>query len=185
MHCCVWDKYENRLWTFTGDADGECHIINSDSDFKDLKFYGDGSQTYRATGAFIDKRYVHWIMDSPLNEVRSVRLDKKSGEIMLGQSFPGPVYYYTKTEDGVYLVCTAQEPGISLADNNVHVFASRKLKKWVNIGSFEHDGLEKRIFRFGVGVFPAGTYNSDNVAISFDSVKKFDGKVVRLKVKGI
>ena len=185
VHCCIWDKYEDRLWTFTGDADGECHVINSDSDFKDLKFYGDGSQTFRATGAFIDKRYVHWIMDSPLNESQSVRLDKKSGEIMLGQSFPGPVYYYTKTEDGLHLVCTAQEPGVSLTDNSVHVFASRKLKKWVNIGSFEHDGLDKRIFRFGVGVFPAGTYASNNVVISFDSVKKFDGKVVRVNIKGV
>ncbi len=185
VHCCIWDKYEDRLWTFTGDADGECHVINTDSDFKDLKSYGDGSQTFRATGAFVDKRYVHWIMDSPLNEVRSVRLDKKSGEIILGQSFPGPVYYYAKTQDGVHLVCTAQEPGVSLTDNSVHVFASRKLKKWVNIGSFEHDGLPKRIFRFGVGVFPAGTYHSNNVVISFDSVKKFDGKVVRLNIKGV
>ena len=70
-------------------------------------------------------------------------------------------------------------------DNSVHVFASRKLKKWENIASFEHDGLEKRIFRFGVGVFPAGTYASNNVVISFDSVKKFDGKVVRVNIKGV
>ena len=185
VHCCIWDEYEERLWTFTGDANGECYVINSDADFKDLKFYGDGSQTFRATGAFIDKNYIHWIMDSPLDEVRSVKFNKTTGDIVLGQSFPGPVYYYHKTEDGVHLVCTAQEPGDSLTDNSVHVFASRKMKKWVKCGSFKHDGLPKRIFRFGVGVFPAGTYTSKDVVISFDSVKKLDGKAVRFYIKGI
>lgn len=185
IHNCIWDPHTQRLWIFTGDYDGECKIVSMTADFNDLRYYGDGSQVFRATGAFIDAKYVHWIMDSPLKEVRYVRMDKANGEIVLGQTFPGPVYYYTRTRDGIYLVCTAQEPGPSVSDRKVHLFASRNLKKWVDIGAFEHDGMPRRLFRFGVGVFPAGEYGSDDVMMSFDSIKSFDGKVIRLCVKGV
>lgn len=185
IHNCIWDTYAQRLWIFTGDFDGECKVASVTADFSEIRYYGDGTQTYRATGAFIDAKYVYWIMDSPLNSVRLVRFDKSSGEVTFGQSFAGPIYYYTRTRDGVYLVSSAQEPGPSLTDSKVHIYASRNLKKWIDIGSFEHDGLPKRLFRFGVGVFPLGDYDSDDLMMSFDSVKSFDGKVVRLSIKGV
>jgi Acetyltransferase (GNAT) domain len=185
VHNCIWDPHTQRIWIFTGDYDGQCKIVSMTADFNDPRYYGDGSQVFRATGAFIDAKYVHWIMDSPLEEVRHVRMNKATGEIVLGQTFPGPVYYYTRTRDGLYLVCTAQEPGPSVSDRKVHLYASRNLKKWVPIGAFEHDGFPRRLFRFGVGVFPAGNYDSDDVMMSFDSIKSFDGKVIRLCVKGV
>jgi CelD/BcsL family acetyltransferase involved in cellulose biosynthesis len=185
VHNCTWDPVEGRLWVFTGDFDGQCKVLSANRDCGDVRYYGDGSQLYRATGVFVERNFVHWIMDSPLQEVRHVKLNKATGEITLGQSFPGPAYYYARTSDGVYLVCTAQEPGPSLTDKSVHVFASRNLKKWVNVGSFEHDGLPMRVFRFGVGVFPDGEFASDDFLMSFDSVKKYDGKVLRLCIKGV
>lgn len=185
IHNCIWDPHAQRIWIFTGDSDGECKIVSMTADFNDLRYYGDESQVFRATGAFIDAKHVHWIMDSPLEKVRHVRMDKANGEIVLGQTFPGPVYYYTRTRDGIYLVCTAQEPGPSVTDRKVHIYASRNLKKWVSVGAFEHDGLPRRLFRFGVGVFPAGEYGSDDLMMSFDSIKSFDGKVIRLCIKGV
>ncbi len=185
VHSCKWDPFLQCIWIFTGDVDGKCKVISASMDFKDIRCYGDGSQIYRATGAFIEEKFVHWVMDSPLAEVRHVKLNKSSGEIELGQSFPGPVYYYAKTREGVYLVCTAQEPGTALKDNLVHIYASRKLKQWVDVGGFPHDGLHKSLFGFGVGTFPDGDFASDNFMMSFDAVKKYDGKVLRISLKGM
>lgn len=185
VHCCQWDPFTQRIWIFTGDVNDRCKVVSVSLDFIDIRYYGDGTQVYRATGAFIEEKFVHWIMDSPLDEIRHVKLNKNTGAITFGQSFPGPVYYYAKTRDGVYLVSTAQEPGASLKDNLVHIFASRNLKKWVDVGGFAHDGLNMHLFRFGVGYFPDGDFASDDLLMSFDAVKTADGKVLRLAIKGI
>jgi hypothetical protein len=185
VHNCSWDHSSQRLWIFTGDFNGQCKVISTDPNFQDIRTYGDGSQIYRATGAFFEKNYVHWIMDSPLDEVRHVRLDKKTGEIKIGQSFPGPVYYYLSCTDGVYLVCTVQEIGPSHKDKFLHVYASRNLKKWTEVARFEHDRFPKRFFKFGVGAFADGAQTSEDFVMHFEAVKGFDGKVVRLSLKGI
>jgi hypothetical protein len=185
IHCCKWDHFSQRIWMFTGDSDGHCKVISSSLEFTDIVYYGDGSQLWRATGAFFDRNHIHWIMDSPLSAVRHVNFNKLSGEIELGQTFPGPVYYYATTLDGVHLVCTAQEPGEAIRDKCIHIFASRNLKKWIEVGQLPSDGYPFSPFRFGVGYFPDGEYLSNDFLMSFDAVKQFDGKVVRLSLKGI
>jgi hypothetical protein len=162
IHSCRWDKLSERLWIFSGDENGKCWIISASLDFEDIRYFGDGTQTYRATGAFLEEKFIHWIMDSPTTNVRHVKMNKITGEIEFAQSFPGPVYYYSKTRDGVYLVCTAQEPGSAVSDEFVHIYASRNLKKWTDVGRFSHDGLPMSLFRFGVGIFPEGDFLSSD-----------------------
>lgn len=68
VHGCYFDKYSNKIWTLTGDFEGENIIQCSDLDFKKIETFGDGSQSYRAVSLFFTKKEVHWMMDSPLEK---------------------------------------------------------------------------------------------------------------------
>ena len=41
IHGCYWDKYEEKVWVFTGDFAGECHALCADKDFKNIEWIGD------------------------------------------------------------------------------------------------------------------------------------------------
>ena len=52
IHCIKQDPYTEKIWTFTGDDDGECKVVVSDQDFKEIEVLGDGSQKWRACDVF-------------------------------------------------------------------------------------------------------------------------------------
>jgi hypothetical protein len=185
IHSCKWDPYEQKVWVFTGDFEGQSFALCADRDFKDVEWIGDGSQKYRATDALFEKDTVHWIMDSPLEEVYHIQLNRKTRKISIGQSFPGPVWYLKQFGDRLTLACTVQENGPSHKDKAVHLFASRNLTKWVEVAQFKHDGLIKGLMKFGVGSFADGSQMSDSFYMHFEAVKKFDGKVCLCSLFGL
>jgi len=185
IHACKWDPFEEKIWVFTGDFEGQSWVLCADREFKEVEWIGDGKQNYRAVDAIFDKDTVHWIMDSPLSNVHHIRLDRKSRTISIGQVFPGPVWYLKQLEDGVTLACSVQEVGPSHKDEKVHLFASRNMKKWVDVAQFDHDGYKKGVMKFGVGAFADGAQTSKEFYVHFEAVKEYDGKVVLCSLKGI
>lgn len=176
VHGCYYDPFEERIWTFTGDFDNECHILCSTMDFGEIEWIGDGSQTYRACGAFFEEDSVHWIMDSPLQNSYHVRLDRRTRAITRRQLFPGPVWYVKHLADGYYLAATSQEIGPGVLDRYVHLMISRDLYHWEDIYQFQHDGYPKQFFKFGVIGFPDGIQFSHSFYIFAEAVKGLDGK---------
>lgn len=185
IHACKWDRYEEKVWVFTGDFDGQAHVLCADREFRNVEWIGDGSQYYRAVDALFEKDAVHWIMDSPLAAVHHIKLNRKTRKISIGQAFPGPVWYLKRLSDGLVLASTVQEIGPSHKDHNVHLFASRNLKKWVEVAQFEHDGFKKGLMKFGVGSFADGSQNSDAFYMHFEAIRKLDGKVCLCSLFGL
>jgi hypothetical protein len=185
IHCCKYDSFENKIWVFTGDFDGQCHVLSADLNFSELEWLGDGTQEYRAVDAIFEENSIHWIMDSPLKEVRHITLDRLTRNIQLGYIFPGPVWYLKKFTDGVVLAITVQEIGPSHKDNKMHMYATRNYRKWTQIGSFEHDKFPKGYFKFGVGCFSEGDQSTDSFNVFFEAVRGLDGKLVSFTIKGI
>ncbi|NQV51345.1 MAG: GNAT family N-acetyltransferase [Candidatus Marinimicrobia bacterium] len=185
IHACKWDPFEEKIWVFTGDFEGQSWVLCADKDFKDVEWIGDGSQQYRAVDAIFDKVAVHWVMDSPLSEVHHIRLDRKTRSIRIGKVFNGPVWYLKKLMDGVTLAGSVQEVGPSHVDTKVHIYATRNMKKWVDIAQFDHDGFKKGIMKFGVAAFADGEQDSTSFYIHFEAVSGFDGKVVQCSLSGI
>jgi len=175
IHACKWDPYEEKIWVFTGDFDGQAHVLCADREFKDVEWIGDGSQYYRAVGSFFEKDSVHWVMDSPLTDVHHIRMDRKTRAISIGQAFPGPVWYLKRL----------QEIGPSHKDSKIHLFASRNMRKWVEVASFDHDGFKKGLMKFGVAAFAEGPQTSDAFYLHFEAIRKLDGKVCLCGLFGI
>ncbi len=177
VHGCFHDPFEDKIWVLTGDYDGECHMVCADPDFNEVEWIGDGRQVYRACKLHFEADAVHWIMDSHLQVSHHVKLDRKTRAVEIGQPFPGPVWYSKRLTDGYYLAATAQEIGPGVLDRYVHLMVSRDLKTWDEVHRFEHDGLPKRYFKFGVLGFAEGEQDSRSFMIFGEAIKGLDGKV--------
>ena len=177
VHGCYYDSIEDKIWTLTGDYDGECHILCSDKDFNSIEYIGNGNQVYRACNVFFNRDSVHWIMDSQLQDCYHIKLDRKSRAIEQKQVFAGPVWYIKRLQDGVYLAATAQEIGPSLKDKYVHLMVSKDLETWDDIYQFHHDRLPKRYFKFGVLGFADGYQTSNEFYMFAEAISGLDGKI--------
>ncbi len=177
VHGCYYDPYEDRIWTLTGDFKDECNIICSDRNYTDIEWIGDGSQTYRACNLFFEQDTVHWIMDSQLENSYHIQLDRKSRTVTRKQLFPGPVWYIKRLGNGYYLAATAQEIGEGVQDQYAHLMVSRDLDQWEDIYQFQHDGLPKRYFKFGVIGFPDGLQDSGSFYLFGEAIRGLDGKM--------
>ena len=149
IHALLWDEYEHKIWIFTGDFNPEPQVFRADKDFLHLDRVGGGTQYWRSCHAVFSKDYVDWVMDSPLEEVRHIRLVRSSGEIIIGESFAGPVWY-ARRYGSFYYASSVQEIGPSHFDKNLHLYKSSDFKNWCDIKTFKYDGWPKGYFRYGV-----------------------------------
>ena len=175
IHACQWDPFDKCIWVCTGDFDGQCHLLRADPDFHTVDWIGDGGQAFRTCQLFFERDHIHWIMDSPIVPSRHIRMDRKSGHIEFGMRFAGPVEHSRKLVDGLFIASTLQEPGPAVTDNRVHVYVSHDADTWHDVYMFKHDGLPKRLFRFGSMAFANGPQTSKNFHASFESIKGLDG----------
>lgn len=178
VHGCYWDPYEKKIWVCTGDFAGECFALSTDRDFKQIEWIGDGQQTYRMCNAFFEPDAIHWIMDSQLEDSTHIRMDRQTRTIQKLTVFPGPVWYIKRLEDGYFLAVTAQEIGAGVHDRYAHVMVSKDLMHWEDVHQFEHDGLPKRLFKFGVVAFADGPQTSRRFYLFGEALKNFDGKTI-------
>jgi hypothetical protein len=176
VHGCYYDPYENKIWTLTGDFKNENLILKSDFDFNDLEIIGDGSQKYRAVSIFFELEFVHWIMDSPIEDSYQFTMNRKTKEIERRSLFPGPVWYLKKLSDGIYLAGTSVEIGEGVHEQNACLFASKDLLSWECLSKFEKDSLPMPHFKWGVMAFSEGEQTSESFTIHFEALKKVDGR---------
>lgn len=182
VHGCYWDPIEQKIWVFTGDFAGECLALCTNRDFSDIEWIGDGQQAYRMCNAFFEPDFIHWIMDSHLEDSYHVRMDRKTRQIQKLTLFPGPVWYIKRLTDGYYLAATAQEIGPAVHDQYSHLWASKDLTIWKELARFKHDGFPKRFFKFGVIAFADGPQTSQGFYIFGEALRKLDGKSVLCRI---
>lgn len=182
IHCIKEDPFTGKIWTFTGDNDGECKILISDVNFNQKEFLGDGSQKWRACDAFFLKNEVVWMMDSPNEISYSVHFNRKTKKIILGSKFNGPVWYKTKVDD--YYVCASSvEPGYSVSYGYSDLLISKNLLDWKIIKSYKKDNYNIDFFKYGVISFPQGNNQISNFYFFGEALKKIDGKVITINLE--
>ncbi|WP_298515387.1 hypothetical protein [uncultured Kordia sp.] len=182
IHGCYYDKYEDKIWTLTGDFENENIVMKSDANFTDPERIGDGSQTYRTVSIIFQKDAVHWIMDSPIERSYHYEMDRKSYEITKKEGFPGPVWYVKELSDGYFMAASSVEIGDGVFDNYAHLFVSKDLETWTELAKFKKDILPMRYFKWGVIAFADGEQSSDSFPLFFEALNKVDGKSYTYKI---
>ncbi len=176
IHGIYDDPYSSSLWITTGDKTGECFLIEAiDHNFKDLKWYGDGSQSWRTVSIFFTEDKIIWIMDSP-NILPTLQIfDRELKTISSGQSFDAPVWYIKRLDAGGALIQTSIEPGKAVTTNNSKIFYSNNFLDWTEVHRFKKDILPKILFKFGVISFSDGYQDLNRFIISGEALKGLDG----------
>ncbi len=177
IHCVKYDPFSNKIWVFTGDKEGECKILVTDEDFKEIKIIGDGTQKYRACNVFFEESRVVWMMDSPNETAYCVHFDRETEQISLNFAFNGPVWYSHELEDGYYICATYIEPGYSMKEKTAQVLISKDLAEWEVMLCFQKDIWPVRLFKNGVIAFPIGKQSIGSVSMFGEALKKIEGIV--------
>ena len=183
IHGCYWDNYENKIWVLTGDFKGENYLIKSDCNFKALKWYGDGSQHWRACNLFFTEKEVYWVTDSELQDNYLFKMNRENSEVLKTEKFPGPVWYMKELNNSQYLLGITCENGPGSNKNFGYIYHSSNLKNWFQISKFEKDFLPKKYFKNGIVSFSDGNQTIDSFAISGQGFKNFDGISFECKIQ--
>jgi hypothetical protein len=183
VHGVYADKYSDKIWIFTGDANGESWLIEADEEFSEVRYLGDGSQIYRACTAFFTPDKIVWAMDSPLQLSQSVHLDRKTGRVEFHGSFPGPIWYGVELPNVGYLLASTVEPGDSVTGKEAGIYFSEDLVSWSKLAVFTKDRWPMGLFKFGVIGFSRGERSDGSFYIFGEALKGLDGRSTLCKIK--
>lgn len=175
VHGVYFDSFSDRLWVTSGDADGECVLVSADHDFKDLQFYGDGTQAWRPVSLLFSKSNVIWAMDSPLKPSHLQVMDRKTGALQTAQRFDGPVWYTKVLVDGTALLQSSVEPGPSVRTKHAQLFSSKDLIHWNPVAKFRKDIWPMPWFKYGVIGFADGPQTTEDFIIFGEALNGLDG----------
>jgi hypothetical protein len=182
IHGIFEDIYTNSIWICTGDTDSESRIIQTDYNFTTLNTIGSNTQDFRTCTLFFTEKYVYWNMDSHIADSYSVIYDRLTKNISKYFIFPGPVIYTKKFSNNNYMATTSQEIGPAVKDNKVYLYYSSDFINWQYIYSFEHDGFNKKYFKFGLITFSEGKQNLDDFILFGEAIKVYDGKLIHCSI---
>ncbi len=182
IHCLAWDHFKEKIWIFTGDADEESKVLCCDKEFENMEVIGRGSQVFRTCHVMFSDKTVDWIMDSPIETVRHVQLERSTRKVSLHNYFAGPVWFTKKLLNGITVVASIQEIGPSHIDRLLHLYATKDMESWQELIKFKHDGWPKRYFRFGTICFARGNFEADSFYMFCEGVKGLDGKSVLCRI---
>lgn len=178
IHGVYADSYSDNVWIFTGDADGECWVIEASEDFAKVRHHGDGSQIYRACTVFFTPDKVVWAMDSPLQSSQTVHFDRLTGSVELYEFFPGPIWYGLEVPSRGYLLASTVEPGDSVVGDEACVYFSFDLVNWTKMTGFSKDCWPMGLFKFGVVGFSRGESRDGSFYMFGEALEGLDGKSV-------
>lgn len=184
IHGIYADPYSTSLWVPTGDFKGECYLCEvPNGNWSKLVCHGDGMQQWRSVSLLFEPDKIVWGMDSQLEISCAVVFDRKTKQITIAQSFPGPVWYKKRFLDGSAILQTSVEIGPGSLSDDVQIFYSDNLSEWSPIGQFKKDSLPKQYFKFGVVAFADGKQNSDDFVLFGEAIKGLDGKIAKAHIR--
>ena len=118
-------------------------------------------------------------------------MDRQSGQLEQGVTFPGSAWYGAQTTDGVYVAFTTVEEGPAIQRFESGVYVSEDGFDWseaVEKGKpdrpfcFRKDGWKPyRVFKHGVISCPSGAMSSDRFLMSGEGLVGLDGSSMMVR----
>ncbi len=177
VHGVYRDPYDaEALWAPVGDYDGECFFYLTRDRFKSVERIGDGGQLWRAVRLFFTPDHVCWLTDSQIEENTACRMDRRTGEIEVGQVIEAPSWYGARTQEGLYIAFTTVEPGPAVQRDTAAVLVSPDAFHWQEIHSFKKDFWRPmKVFKYGVISCPSGPVEAAALPVSGEGLVGLDG----------
>jgi hypothetical protein len=177
VHGVYLDAYDpDALWVPVGDYEGECFFYLTRDRFKSVERLGDGSQLWRAVRLFFTPEHVCWLTDSQFEQNFVCRMNRRTGELEIGQALDAPAWYGTRTEEGLFIAFTTVEPGPAVQRNTAAVLVSSDAFHWQEAYQFGKDFWRPmKLFKYGVISCPSGPVEAAALPVSGEGLIGLDG----------
>jgi hypothetical protein len=184
VHGIYRDPYQKQVyWVTVGDFEGECFLMKSEDCFGTFTRIGDGSQTWRAVNLFFTPEHISWLTDSNLEVNHACRMNRKSGELEIGQTMDSSTWYGCTTIEGVHLAFSTIERGPAILSDESSVLISEDAFHWDKIFSFKKDPWKPvQVFKYGVISCPSGDVSIKNLYLSGEGLIGLDGISIKARI---
>lgn len=175
IHGLFFDKYTNRIWVATGDAENECILGYTEDGFKNFHIVFRGGQEYRCCQMFFYPDFIIYCTDSQFIPNKIKQIDRKTLVITELQSVQGSVIKGGQAGNVSFFSTTVEPSDVNL-DKHVYLWVTKDGLNWKECYKDEKDGYPA-ILQFGTFEFP--NYEGeigDKLYFSGRAVKKLDGK---------
>lgn len=198
IHNIIPDKYNDCVWIFTGDFDNSAAIFKASDNFNSIERVVYNNQIYRSCIGFPTKEGLIYATDSPYYE-NSIRILRRKEDNWISEKIcdiEGSSIYGCRYKDK-FVFSTTVEPdgrdsslkklmlnkkrGVGIKDNFTHIYIGNYKDNFKDIFKLEKD-IWPYIFQFGTIKFPSGENNSDYLVFEPIATKKYDQKLVKLKI---
>lgn len=181
VHGVFPDSFQRgTYWIATGDYANECYLFATDASFRSLDRVGDGTQMWRAVTLYFTPTHVCWITDSHIEQNYACRWNRNSGALDVGQKVDCSAWHGTTTVEGLHVACTTVEKGPAILSHRASVLVSQDGFNWSEGASFEKDAWRPyAAFKSGAITCPTGTNHIDDLHLSGQALKGFDGITIR------
>jgi hypothetical protein len=164
VHGVYYDKYEDCIWTTTGDTNSESAIWVTRDQFANLQRITGGSQQCRAIRLLFTSDYIYFGSDAPEENNYIYRISRNTLETERLAAVGGPVYHGCQTNSGLFF-STACEPTRVGHERSAVVWHSRDGISWSVLARFKKDRLPM-LFQYGQVFFGEVTSSMPGVWIS-------------------
>lgn len=175
IHGLFFDKYTNRIWVATGDAENECILGYTEDGFNSFHVVFRGGQEYRCCQMFFYSDSIIYCTDSQFIPNKIKLIDRKTLEITDLQSVQGSVIKGGQVGNVSFFSTTVEPSDVNL-DKHVYLWVTKDGLNWEERYSDEKD-IYPAILQFGTLEFP--NYEGeigDKLYFSGRAVKNLDGK---------
>ncbi len=140
VHSITWDKFRQRYWITTGDADEESYIFYTEDEFTTLEVLGGGSQDWRTVAPLVLEDRLIWASDDGRKSSSIFSFNFKSQTLLKLNEVGNPATYVSSTSDGTLLISTTYVPQTeyghtNLATAETALWASQGGKDWKKVFS--------------------------------------------------
>ncbi len=175
-----------RLWVCTGDNDQECGLYYTDDDFRSLRLYGGGDQSWRMVSLLFSGEYIIWGSDAG-QDARAddknyiYRLNVESGTKERLCCIDKPAYYSISLRNGTMYIATTFEPNIKRdVTPSADVWKSKDGIHWEMICSFSYKNALRKIgTQYGTIFLPRNdNWQSEKLFFTPVNIEEIDNNIV-------
>jgi hypothetical protein len=177
VHSITNDLYiENRIWITTGDNDGECMLLYTDDNFKNISNIGDKSQDFRIVNLGFSKDYLFYGTDNLIKENYIYRQNRSDGKRKKVLAIKQTAWFLKQDKNGNVILGTTVENGKGCQVNYSSIYYSSDFgTTWLELLRIPKDAYPMPLFKWGSVSFSNGAENLYDLFINVEGLKYLSG----------
>ena len=182
VHSITNDLYiENRIWITTGDNDGECMLLYTDDNFKNISNIGDKSQDFRIVNLGFSKEYLFYGTDNLIKENYIYQQNRSDGKRKKVLSIKQTAWFLKQDKKGNAILGTTVENGKGCQVNYSSIYFSRDFgMNWLELLRIPKDIYPMPLFKWGSVSFSNGAESLDDLFINIEGLTNLTGKSFKI-----